>query len=181
MEIDFTAKKHVQGRITNYRTAHTLEFMLNPEKIIYGKSANQSDDSMPGRADPLIRWASGGVSSISFQLKLDGYIGNWKRGRPFQNSAVPGTPHYLSVQGDLDFLESFMFPVDPSIPGSDGGPDKLVFTFGSQFPGVVCTMDSFSAEVTAYTPKLEPMRATVSLSLKRYVTTNRFAHTIWSP
>lgn len=185
-----------RGRITNARTLNFIDFMLNPDTIREKKGSNFSEDAIPGMSDPKQGWNSGKVSLISFQLKLDGDISLRQRGVNLLNGAEASVPlseatTTLSVAAEIAFFESFQFPVDPGLPFASGagfaggrrtgGPDKVVFTFGQRYPGVLCWLDVEDIELQVFTPELAPTVATLSLTLRRISDKTRYANSIWAP
>lgn len=178
---DFTAGKVERGRITNYRTTEFLEFTYNPHTIHSKGGSNLAEDAIPGFSDPLIRWASGKTKTISFSLELSGEGTLRRSGVPFRNYAEGQSDEIdsFSVNGEIAFLQSFTYPTDPALPGGSAAPDLLIFRFGPRYPGVLCVMESADDEIIEWSPKLEPVRAKVQITLKRIQNTNQYANTIW--
>ena len=115
---DFTKRKVKRGRWTNQRTGLSHTFLYNPATIEEKKSANLSVDDIPGFSDPLVRWASGGVNTLSFDLMLDG------EGRIRHDDVtlynglrdlgdIDDANDTFSLAGEIEFFESFLHPVTP--------------------------------------------------------------------
>lgn len=171
-----------RGRITNFRTGNWIEFLLNPASISEKKSANFAEDDLPGGADSLLRWMSGKCNVITVTLQLDGEIGIRRRGQNLVNTAQgdsPGNVGY-SVAAEIEWYEHFLYPVSPEQPGSKRAPDKVIFSFGRRYKKTLCTVCDFDLQVTEFSPELDPTKATISLTLKRVETVQRFAHQIFS-
>lgn len=190
-----------RGRFTNYRTGVFIEFLYNPDRITDRKGVNLIVDPIPGQSDALVRFASGRENNISFTLKLCGESSLRRRGINFLNGAVAEKPVSVatttySIAGEIEWFRSFEHPVDPELPlraafstsssrlKSDdrfGGPDLVVFTFGRLYQGVLCAVESVDVDIHEFSPELDPTKADLSIALKRVVTENRFAHTIYQP
>lgn len=196
--IDLTAGKVQRGRLTNLRTGEGMSFALNPSTIRLAGGSHIAEDAIPGFSDPLLRWMSGKTKTISFTLFHDGEITLRVKGNQFvnnakttsegqppktwgagENTAFVDDPQGYSIAGALEFLDSFQYPVDPEEPGSDGGADRLVLSFGSYLRGVVCVLDTLSHEITEFDPDLNPTKAKSDITLKRYVIENVYAGKIW--
>jgi len=180
-----------RGRVTNARTRNFVEFMLNPSSIKETKGSNFVENPTPGFSDPKQDWASGKVSTIKFDVDLCGETGLRIRRANLTNGAFPDktlqeAATTYSIAGEIEFFESFMFPVDPELATRGiggrkvGGPDKAIFTFGRRYQGVVCWLE-VDVDISEFTPELDPSRAKLGFVLRRISDTNRFAHTVWSP
>jgi hypothetical protein len=181
---DFSAPKVKRGRLTNYRTANFVEFTLNPTQIRDSKGNNMVEQGIPGFSDPFVMWASGKARVISFDLDLCGEtrlrtIGN-QLTNGASNSNNPETAFGLTINGELEYYMSMEYPVDPTLPGSDGGPDKFVFTYGGLYRAVLCFV-SVNVVSTEYDPNLDATRGTVSVTLTRLTDKTIYAHEVWSP
>src|SRR5262249_13192662 len=121
-----------------------LTFLYNPQTVTEKKGSNITEDPIPGFSDPLLRWASGKVRVITFELDLDGESRIRRTGVNLGNAAAnePIDPKGLSIQGEIEFFRSLEYPVDPSLPGADGGVDKVLFYMGSTYPGVLAIVES---------------------------------------
>jgi hypothetical protein len=183
--MNFTPQQRTaRGRITNARTANFVEFLYNPTKISDKKGVNLSEDLIPGFATPLIHYASGKTRVISFSLFLCGESSLRFRGVNLLNGARPEPVEKAldyPITGELDFFRSFEYPVDPSLPGSDGGVDKVLLTYGPRYQALKCIMESADIEETEWNPKAEPTRATISFVFKVPSDAQEYANSIWKP
>lgn len=183
-EVSFDRPKVARGRLTNYRTGNYVEFLYNPTSISKKQGVNLSEDNLPGSSDPLVHFASGKARSVTFSLQLCGESSLRLRGANLTNAIeadVEEDPtETLSIAGEIEFYESFTYPVDPELPGSDGGCDKLVFTFGRTIRHFLCVMEELDVNVTQFTPSLQPYRATLNLTLKRVATETTFADRVFA-
>lgn len=181
---DFTGPSGPKkGRLTNFRTGDFLEFLYNPTSYKEKAGANHAEDTIPGSSDVLLRWMSGKARTLQFSLSLCGEsrlrfskvnLINQARGDSIDRATRFG------VEGEIEFFESFSYPVDPA-DGGDGGCDKVVFTFGRRHQGTLCVLDEIEIEPTEFTPELDISRATVSFSLKRYTTKTTYSNKIFAP
>jgi len=179
----FTGRRGARGRITNYRTGTFLEFLYNPTEVTEDFSVTLSEDPLPGASDPIIHFASGKAKAIKFQLQLCGESSLRLRGANLINSARndtvnPGATY--SIAGEIEFFQSFAYPSDRKAPGSDGGTDKVIFTLGRLWPGILCAQEGLSVKVSEWDPDLNPTRATLDLSYKRVVTETIFSNQVFS-
>lgn len=182
--IDFTSPKVKRGRFTNYRTHAFVEFLYNPTTIKEKPGVNLSSDDIPGASDPLLRFASGKGRPIAFDVQLCGESSLRRRGSNMINAAhnedaVNGDGGY-SIAAEIEFFEQFTYPTDPALGGT-GAPDLVVFTFGRRYRGILCTMEDLDIDVFEFDPDLNPTRANLSVSLKRYVTRTIFSNEIYLP
>lgn len=196
--IDYTPPKVQRGGLTNYRTNIGVPFLYNPAAIEEKKGVTWAEDPVPGTSDPLLRFASGKASVISFQLELCGESSIRRRGVQIINYASAQDENYVaselarasadplgdgpqpsySVDGEIEFFESFQFPTDPAEGGS-GAPDLAVFTFGRRYPGVLVVVEDVAVNLTEFTPNLLTSRATLGITLKRYVIGSRTSSQYW--
>ncbi len=182
---DFTAPKVARGRLTNFRTGNFLEFIYNPVKVGDRKGVNLAEDAVPGFSDPMVRFASGKARILTFSLQLCGE----SRIRKYGNNIINGAENNadflenagsFSIAGEIEWYQSMEYPVDPSLPGSDGGLDKFVFTMGRLYPGVLCYV-AVDVQVTQFDPELNPTMAEASLTLTQIAYNQQWANHVWSP
>ncbi len=181
---DFTAPKVKRGRLTNFRTGNYVTFLYNPTSLSETKGNNLSEDAIPGFSDPLIRFASGKARVVTFSLEIDGESRIRRSGVNLLNGARPEPIENalgFSIAGEIEFFQSLEYPVDPSLPGSDGGPDKVVFTLGPMYDGVLCVVEQVPVTITEWDPELNPTRATLNLTLKAINIPQQYAHHVWKP
>jgi hypothetical protein len=203
---DFTSVRADRGRLTNARTGDSLVFAINPNTINMKSGSNLAKDAIPGSSHKLVRWMSGKDRSISFTLALHGEIqlrfgmklnnGNDPApgGQPkattgtrasvtygADGQAVDSDPASYSIDSYIKFLESFTFPVDPEDqPGNGGvGCDIVLFSFGPSLRSVPCIVEDLSIKLIEFDQQLNPVQATVDVSLERYVTETVFSHEVW--
>ena len=180
--VDFSPPKVERGYLLNSSSGEQLEFHLNPTSIKQSNAYSLSEDAIPGYSDTLLRYASGVASTITFQLRLDGEVRNRARVRDVRDerfvgggSGDPSLTDY-SIASEIAFLESLTLPQSEEEPE----PPRVVFYFGKRYPGLVVLVPFVDTEVTRWTPSLDPTTATVSVTLRRYVTErSRFAASAW--
>jgi len=181
--VDFSAPKVRRGRLTNQRNGEAVPFLYNPTSIKEKLPVNYVEDNIPGASDPLISFASGGAKEISFTLTLCGESSLRRRKGQILNAAR-GDVEILSgddfsIAGEIDFFRQFAYPTDPKDSQADGAPDRVVLTFGRLYDGVVCTIHNIDLDITEFSPGLDPTKATVALTMKRYVTKSVFSNQIF--
>jgi hypothetical protein len=174
------AKRVKRGRLTNARTAAFVEFAINPSSFKAGNGVNLSEDGIIGTSHPLIRFASGKARTLSFSIQLDGEM-TLRRRFPVGNKVVsPFTGDDIrtyNIEGELAFYRSFTFPVAPE---DGGGLDKAIFNFGTYCKNVKCWVEDVSEDVTQFSADLDPVAATVRLSLKRDMGDSTvFSRNVW--
>lgn len=165
-----------KGTITHLKLAITREFMFNPAVINDSKSAMWGADNIPGMSHPVYQFGSGGKRLISFQLYFDG-----DRGRILSSSLGGGrqaplrlnTSDGLDVSNELRFYRSLLFGDETTLnaPGLQtvtvaSTPSLVMFTFGSFWKQVQCTVHKADIVSNFFTPRLEPVRATINLTLE---------------
>ncbi len=181
---DFTAPNVVRGKLANLRTGNFLTFVYNPRTLQDRKGNNYSEEYTPGHSDPIFRWASGKARELSFTLELCGVSRILRSGVNLGNGAASNDidPLGFSIQGELEFFQSFEQPTDPRLPGSDGGPDRVVFTMGPMYAGRVCILSDLLVNTLEWDPDIRPVRAVVQFSLKQVnFGESQYANTVWSP
>ena len=185
MSINLTSSVPIKpARLTNLRTGAFLTFLYNPSSIGIKKGNNWNEEPTPGFADPLIAWASGKVATVKFTLQLCAESRLRLSGVNLTNGLSPYTVESgldLDITGEIELFQSWEMPVDPSLPGSDGAPDRLVFNMGPLFRGVVCWLYDLDINVTALGPEGAPARADCNIVLARKHDTARFASHVWTP
>jgi Contractile injection system tube protein len=170
-----------RGRITNKRTANYVEFLYNPTSISDKKGNNWVEDASPNQAHPLIHFASGKVRNITFTLNLCGESRIRRSGATLTNGAfADDDPTSMSIAGEIEYYQSLEYPVDPKLPGSTGGPDLVLFSFGRRYNALECAME-VGVDESEYDPNLNPTRAALQISLKVVKAAQEYAHDVWFP
>ncbi len=151
-----------KGRIVVPGRGITYQFMFNPSKITDTKVTNFGAIELPGASHPVYQFGSGGERLIKFDLYLDG-----DRGRVGRRDAGA----VLDVTDEISLLRSLIYP---SLYGSTGKistvyPFTVIFTFGTWYNGVLCIVKKADPSPSFFTPKLEIVRATVSMELAEIV------------
>jgi hypothetical protein len=68
------------------------------------------------------------------------------------------------VAGEIQHYRSLLYPVSQEEGGS-GDVDRLVLNYGTLFQQVVCYVSDVDEDITQLSPELEPVAASVRLSL----------------
>lgn len=163
-----------KGYIVNRRTGKMHPFMFNPTEIGREDAWEWAEHKVPGASHPILSGGTGGGRSISFTLYFDGDRGrsDLREKGPSTRDNKPvaaGNPLSLDISDELSFYQSYTYPHVPADLYKDRGPDRLVLNYGTFFKGIECVMTTCAINITAFTPMLEPMRATVRLILKETI------------
>jgi hypothetical protein len=175
-----------RATIALVRTGEVYSCLFNPASLTLGASQSLARDALPGASHELVRWMSSKEKDISLSLMLDAELALRNRGRQMLNDLRPdaglaqqeGDGGQFSLQAEIDFLMSLPLPEDPRLPGADG-PPRLVFSMGTAVRGQLCTAADVSVNVTEFSMKLAPTKATVTVSLARIVTNTIFRDTVF--
>ena len=163
-------------RFTNYRTGEYYETGVNPQPIKDSCGSNLVEYPVPGLSDPIIDWISGKAKTIHLTIELDAEI----EARRLGFSRGDSGNYEYDLTSDIAWFESFCFPVDPTECSWKKEPDKLIFTMGSRYNGILCLLESVDIEITEFSPKHAPTKAKLGLSLKRRIDVQRFSNSIIS-
>lgn len=131
------------------------EFMFNPNELDDDKSLNFGSVELPGASHPVYQYGSGGARIIRFELYFDGDRGGVGRGT-----------ENLSVKKELEFYQSLLYP--SSYDGEDFAavyPHVVLFSLGNYADAMPCLVTRAPIRVHYWTPKMDPVRATINLEL----------------
>jgi hypothetical protein len=172
--------------------------MFNPGTIRDQKGIAYPDQAVPGMSHPVTQFAGGGARMVTFELYLDGDRGRVGRDQAgaLLNAARP--PQLLrpgesrestrklnapskSIRDEILFWQSLQYPtVTDGVGMADVHPPVLLFTFGTLFAGLVCVLERCDVTVDYWNIDLEPVRATLGISLKEKVNRSVTRSTIYS-
>lgn len=181
-----------KGRLSLVELDEVYTFMFNPNEVTDSRSVSFPDQVVPGMSHPVTQYAGGSARIITFELYLDGDRGGLgrrlasvapnerrpPRGRDLSGDsaladrgrASPTNPPSKSIQHDLDFLQSLTYPIQTEGIGlPDVHPPTVLFSFGEQYLGVECVVQSVNVRTNYWNPSLEPIRSTVGITLKQKV------------
>jgi hypothetical protein len=189
-----------KGRVSLADVGEFWEFMFNPGTIRDQKGIAYPDQAVPGMSHPVTQFAGGGARMVTFELYLDGDRGRVGRGQAgaLLNAARP--PQLLrpgessrtskqeqinapskSIRDEILFWQSLQYPtVTDGVGMADVHPPVLLFTFGTLFTGLVCVLERCDVTVDYWNIDLEPVRATLGISLKEKVNRSVTRSTIYS-
>jgi hypothetical protein len=126
----------------------SIEVLFNPTQYSVDKSVEYGEVALPGMDTPVSQFVSGDAESLSMDLLVDTY-----------ESGEDVSDHIA----ELDRLVS--------VDGERHAPPICKFVWGDlSFTAIV---ESLKKEFTLFMPDGRPVRATVSLSLKRYETVTK--------
>lgn len=153
-----------RGRFTIVERGTTWVFMFNPAEVSDQKGVNWAEGDVPGASSPVIQFGSGKARIISFELYLDGDRGKAARGGDS-----------LSIEEDIKFFQSLEYPSKYDKGPVAVSPWTVIFTMGPMYQQVPCKLLQCPTRITYWTPKMEPVRATVSISLREILSESRTA------
>lgn len=152
--------------------AATKTFMFNPPEMGDTKGTSWGSLEVPGASHPIQQFGAGGERIISFTLFVDGDRGNL--GARKINTAIGGDPSQipLDVSKELLTYRSLVYPQQTGATFANVFPPLVIFTFGPLYPGIRCLVKKADFKVVYWTPKLEPVRATIDMVLSEVPTTS---------
>lgn len=159
----------IRGRLTVVARGIVKVFMFNPPSVSDSKGPEYGWQSPVGASHPVAQWGAGGKRTISFKLHLDGDRGQLARGG---NS--------LDITEEIRFYQSLTYPLQYESGFAAVNPSKVLFTWGTLYQGVECIVEGANPEITQFTPKGEPIRATISLSLAEVVRRSKTSADIYN-
>lgn len=161
-----------RGRITVLSRGITQELMFNPPTVSDNKAVTYGVIPLPGASHPVLQYGSGGERIINFTVYLDG-----DRGRYGRLGTSRGT---LSVDDLIRFYQSLLYPGEFDVLDFTAVYPSLVsFTMGPLYNGIICVVKSAPVNVTFWTPKMEPVRATINLQLSEVVQRSKTANDVF--
>lgn len=187
---DFTRSRVTKGRLTDYLTGTFREFSLNPSEIQDTRGVTFASSPVPGISHPASQGGSGSERSITFTLRLDGEVGYRDRrriravnnalneaGGASRESEIP-----LDISDELNWYRHFTYAEGNATLGSPRSMFPLViFTFGTFYQGVLCELRQCDISILQLTPRLEPMRADVAITLVEKVFFTVSRSSVWDP
>jgi Contractile injection system tube protein len=161
-----------RGRFTVASTGMSRNVMFNPSEITDEKQINWGQLDIPGASHPVFQFGTGGERLIQFELYLDGDRGRFGR---------LDTQEDISVQSEINFYRSLVYPVRyNSDDFAAVYPHMLLFSFGRYVDLLPCIMKGNPVvRIFHWTPKLEPVRATVTIMLSEVTTKSQVANDIY--
>lgn len=145
-----------RGRITIPAKGVSKTFMYNPNDVTDNKAVQWAATEIPGSSEVVYSYGSGGERLFTFDLYLDGDRGRFGRGGGV-------TVETLSVMNDIRFYQSLTYPQQYGDSAAKVFPYTLLFSFGPMYDNIPVIMKKCSVKIDYWTPKLEPVRATLSM------------------
>lgn len=178
-----------KGRFSVIETDEVYDFLFNPNQFVDQRVVGFPDQSVPGMSHPVVQYGAGGARTITFTLYLDGdrgYLGLTSARReenqarrprlldPWESAAERSRTRRQgiskSIQAEIDFLQSLTYPIrSEGIGLADVHPPTVLFSLGEQYLGMECVVPSVTVTTTYWTPRMEPIRAEVGITLKQKV------------
>lgn len=161
-----TVKK---GTITVPSRGTGRTFMFNPNDVSDDKTPNYGSIDLPGASHPVQQFGSGGERLISFQLFFDGDRGRIAARGKYQKDVVELDTIPLSIKDELMWYRSLIYPSKYGAGYYDVAPYLVLFSMGELYDNVKCIVKAAPFKVNFWTPKMEPVRATMDFKLSEVV------------
>lgn len=164
--------KVTRGRITIPARGFGRTFMFNPNEIGDAKGISFGSMEVPGASHPVYQFGAGGERLISFDLNIDGDRGRYGRetnGRDLTS---------LSITDELLFYRSLIYPSQYGNDIAQVFPYTVLFTFGELYSSMPCIVKKADWKVNYWTPKLQPVRATINIALAEIVTKSQTSNDV---
>ena len=148
----------IRGRITVPARSVGRFFMFNPGSLTDTKGVTYGSVEVPGASHPTYQFGAGGERLINLELYVDGDRGRFDR----QQSRVTSS---LSIMDELLWYRSLIYPARYGTEIATVFPYLVLLSYGDLYQGVQCIVKKADWKIDYWTPKLEPVRATISLVL----------------
>jgi nucleoid-associated protein YgaU len=135
-----------------------------PNELAFGKSVQYADVAIPGLNQPVAQFIRGDAETLSLNLLLDSTKTGMNDDATSVTEAAEQLAKLVAVRADLHRppLVQLVWGDDfPAPTWGAGGQSEPVFT---------CIVLSANRTFTLFAPNGKPLRATVTLALKRYAT-----------
>jgi nucleoid-associated protein YgaU len=150
-----------QGRVVK-----RLEVQFNPTELTTQKGAQIAEINIPGIDNPILQFVRGQNERVTLELFFD----------TTENGTGAGATPVTTRTNDFYALVK--------MSGKEHAPPRCRFGWGDEFPGLVnnlgevtakrkafdCIVESIQQKFTLFSPDGVPLRATLSVTLREYVT-----------
>lgn len=148
----------IRGRFTIVERGIDKTFMFNPNDVSDTKGVNFGEGDVAGASHPVVQFGGGKARKISFELYLDGDRGQLARGE-----------EKLSIKREIDFYRSLEYPAKYGEGANAVAPYTVLFTMGEMYQQLPCFVEEAKVKINYWTPRMEPVRATISITLREVV------------
>ncbi len=135
-----------------------------PAELAFAKAAQYADIAVPGLEQPLIQFVRGDAETLSMELFFDSTAAGTGGQAVAVTPQVEKFHQLVRIRGDLHAPPLVQVTWGADFPGTTMGATE---TAGDTFTAVVL---SVNRRFTLFSPDGKPLRATVTLALKQYVT-----------
>ena len=142
--------------------AVTRTFMFNPSNLNDNKGISWGSLEVPGASHPVYQYGAGGESVISFSIYLDGDRGRFGRQQARDNTS-------LSIKDELYWYRSLIYPIQYGAQAMNVQPPLCLFNMGEMYQKTQVLVKKASWAISYWTPKMEPVRAIVGITLAEVV------------
>lgn len=135
-----------------------------PAELSFSKAAQFAEVAIPGLEQPLLQFVRGDAETLNLEIFLDSTQDGTGAGAVAVTSKVEEFHRLVRIKGDLHTPPLVKVSWGDDFPGTTMGETE---TAGDTFTAVVL---SVARRFTLFSPDGKPLRATVALALKQYVT-----------
>lgn len=150
------------------------EVMFNPNTIDDTKGITWGSTEVPGASHPVTQYGAGGVRFVSFILYLDGDRGRHNRGRDGEVAE-----YGLSVRNELYFYRALIAPREYGQQMKNVFPWTVLLTMGDMYQNFPCLVRKADWKMETFTPRMEPVRATIAIVLEEIVSKSQTAEDLF--
>ena len=152
----------------------TKTLMFNPPEVDDSHPPIYGSIEVPGASHPVYQYGAGGERLITFNLYVDGDRGRIG-GAGTRQGPQAGT---LDISNEVLFYRALVAPSNYTQTFANVFPPLVIFTMGSFYNGVRCLVKKADPKFTYFTPKMEPVRAMISIILAEQVDTSVISSTL---
>lgn len=161
----------IRGTFVLVGTDEMYEFMFNPSTVSDDVGANYASQEVPGVSFPTQSYAGGRARTVSFELFLfERGIRRFRPANAVDTRVIQSTDprNELDLTDDIKFLQSLTQPQSNYQEGrafEARAPAVLLLNLGPMYQGWPCVVTQVGSRISKFSPNLEPVEVTVSISL----------------
>ena len=153
---------------TGQSTGHPFEVDYAPNELTFSKAAQYADVAIPGLNQPVTQFIRGDAETLTLNLFLDSTHTGMGPNAESVTAKAETLAKLVAVQGDLHRP-----PLVQLVWGEDFPSPNWNATSGQSLPEFTAIVTSVNRSFTLFAPNGKPLRATVTLTLKRYATVSQ--------
>jgi nucleoid-associated protein YgaU len=150
-------------KLDKTKDGQPFEVSYNPTELAFSKSAQFADIAVPGLEAPIIQFVRGDAETLSLELFFDSTDGGTGDTATSVTEKVSQFQKLVSVDGNLHTPPIVQITWGTGLPGPAIAKDK-----GATQVDVIVT--SVARRYTLFSPEGLPLRATVTLQMRVYLT-----------